>query len=127
VTNLIVLYVKMKCSYWLDVLGAQLAEQQLFFEKKIAQETIRALELSLQQHQQQGHVPAPSNRAPAVVASSSSSSASSPSYSKLDEYFEDIATKKMELSKLEYSYNELLNKIRDVERETRIQKKVNIS
>jgi hypothetical protein len=127
VTNLIVLYVKMKCSYWLDVLGAQLAEQQLFFEKKIAQETIRALELSLQQQQQQGHVPAPSNRAPAVVASSSSSSASSPSYSKLDEYFEDIATKKMELSKLEYSYNELLNKIRDVERETRIQKKVNIS
>lgn len=103
-------------SQYEGILEAQLAEQQLYYEKKLAQETIRTLELSLM----------PTSRAaPSTRAESRPPLTASVQAERYDQDMEEITRKKIELSKLEYSYNDMLTKLREAEQALRRQKQTN--
>jgi guanyl-specific ribonuclease Sa len=109
-------------SQYEGILEAQLAEQQLYYEKRLAQETIRALEASLKSSQRKC---TPGSAGGNADGSALGLSHTHPSEESYDQDMEDIAQKKIELSKLEYSYHEVLTKLRETEHATRCQTKIN--
>ena len=94
------------------VLESQLAEQQIFFEKRLAQETVRALENSLNQ------------RNSTASSSSSAKDEEIGSSSIGDHDFNSITAEKIELSAIEYEYGQILSEISSTEASIRKQKKV---